>query len=266
VFVDSDHDPRVSAVRALGRIGPLAKGTIPALINALKYRQEKREGELGVLSQDRDCSVATAAAFVLGAFGRRAKDAGPALIEALEANEKDAGNRSMIGAAALALAQVGPDAARAVPVLQRLMGGVPGGEDGMPEVVIALYKLAPRGAHFAETWLKKPFSTDPGWRIDRRLEHRALVLAAMGRTSVEGDAVTRYLLGRLHSMLAFSDPRDSEFDHLEGWFETIARLGVGARLAIPRLKELRTHLNPWVRMWAGEALAQIERVHQPAAR
>jgi hypothetical protein len=85
-----------------------------------------------------------------------------------------------------------------------------------------------------------------------------MVLAAMGRTSVEGDVVTRQRLSRLNSMLAFPDPRDEEVAHLEGWFEAFSRLGVGGRLAIPRLEEFRMHPNPWVRMWAREALEKIQ--------
>jgi hypothetical protein len=46
-------------------------------------------------------------------------------------------------------------------------------------------------------------------------------------------------------------------EYLEEWFETLGRFGVAGRLAIPRLSEFRNHPNPWVRMWAGEALTRI---------
>jgi hypothetical protein len=109
----------------------------------------------------------------------------------------------------------------------------------------------------AEKWLSQPFKARAGSWLYPRLEDRAIVLAAMGRPSLEGDVVTRRWLGVVSSMLAYRDPRDAQVDHLEEWFERLSRLGIGARLAIPKLEELRKHPNPWVRMWAREALEKI---------
>lgn len=53
------------------------------------------------------------------------------------------------------------------------------------------------------------------------------------------------------------DPRDDPVDVLEGWFEMLGRLGTAGRAAIPRLEACRTHPNPWVRMWAAEAIEKI---------
>ena len=59
--------------------------------------------------------------------------------------------------------------------------------------------------------------------------------------------------------LAFPDPRDDGlFDYLEDWIDAFGRLGIAARLAIPRLTKFLKHLNPWVRMWATEALKKIK--------
>jgi HEAT repeat protein len=90
------------------------------------------------------------------------------------------------------------------------------------------------------------------------LKDRSSVLGAMGRTSVEGDCLTRRYLVPIIRMAASFAPDDFfSFDFLEEWFEVLGRLGVGARLAIPRLREFRDHHNPWVRMWATEALKKI---------
>ena len=59
-------------------------------------------------------------------------------------------------------------------------------------------------------------------------------------------------------MIANSDPRDENgIEYLEGWLERLGDFGTAARLAIPRLNEFRKHPNPWVRMWAAEALERI---------
>jgi hypothetical protein len=116
-----------------------------------------------------------------------------------------------------------------------------------------------------ENWLKAPFDADAYWFFPQ-IERRAIVLGAMGRTSVEGDVATRVLLAQSEPLRATVGPRDEETDHLERWFEAIARLGFGARLAIPRLEVYRRHTNPWVRMWAGDALAKIDRKAQPSAK
>jgi hypothetical protein len=44
---------------------------------------------------------------------------------------------------------------------------------------------------------------------------------------------------------------------IEENLEAIGELGVGARLAIPRLEELCKHRNAWVRLWAIEALRKV---------
>ncbi len=56
--------------------------------------------------------------------------------------------------------------------------------------------------------------------------------------------------------MSFQDGEENT-NYLEDRFEAIAQLGTGARVAIPRLEELRKHQNPWVRLWASEALEKI---------
>ncbi len=211
---------------------------------------------------DREYSTGQAAATVLGSFGPRAKAAVPALMKVVANGDDTDGNWSVKMAAARALGQIGPDARVAIPALKRLIDKTPNPVDGMPEVVIALYHLAPDGSQIAESWLKKPFSARPGDWIYRGLANRSIVLAAMGRTSLEGDIATRHDLESLESMALSGNPLDDDLDYLEERIETIGLLGVGARLAVTWVKELEQQANPWVRMWAAETLEKIE----PGAR
>jgi HEAT repeat protein len=242
------YDPQVSAANALRRIGPHARPAIPALIGALKYRRIIRLGFDGE-EKERDSTAAAAAARVLGSFGADAKAAVPALIEAAKAREKDDANWSVRKAAILALGQIGPDARPAIPVLRNLME-----EDGkpsqyQPEVIVALSQLAPDGKELAEKWLAKP------WK--GRQTGRAMVLGAIVLTSVDIDLITRDYLIIIDRMITDSDPRDGGIEVLEEWLEALGRFGYAGHLAIPRLKDYCKHPDPWVRMWATEALERI---------
>ena len=85
-----------------------------------------------------------------------------------------------------------------------------------------------------------------------------MVLGAMGRTRFESDWLTRHYLERLEWNFAHSDPRrGGALKYLESWLDTFGRLGIAGRLAIPRLKELSTYPNPFVRLWAAEALERV---------
>ncbi len=83
----------------------------------------------------------------------------------------------------------------------------------------------------------------------------------MGRTSLEADVLTGRWLKSLNRNLAIGSGEGEEDWELprfiEEYFEAIGRLGVGARVAIPRLEELRKHQNAWVRLWAIETLEKV---------
>jgi hypothetical protein len=45
--------------------------------------------------------------------------------------------------------------------------------------------------------------------------------------------------------------------HTEEWLEKLGRFGVGGHLAIPQLREFQKHSDPWIRMWATEAITRV---------
>jgi HEAT repeat protein len=243
-------DPKVSAAKALKRIGASAVSTVPELIVALR--------EAG------DFSAAAAAANVLGSFGPKAKAAVPYLIETVKAQEKDTEDWRVREAAILALGRIGPDAKVAIPVLRNAMKDFGKRLQASTEVLIALYQLEPDGKTLAEGWLGN-FGAPAYQVLDFRLIARAMLLGAMGRTSLESDWLTSRVLERMDSMAGSIDPREEEsIEQIEHWLETLGSFGSAGRRAIPHLNELCKHPNPWVRMWAAETLEKLTAPARPA--
>ncbi len=254
-----DHDDTQATIaRALRRIGPDAKPAIPALIRTVRARR-MHENNIGGNDRWADCIAATAAAETLGSFGAEARGAIPALTDALRSYEVECDTRPLQRAAALALGQIQPEARVAVPALRDSFEERDETGRNHAEPVIALYQLAPDSRQVAERWL---LHESPVIWKDRRLlselEGRAMVLGAIGRTSFESDWVTRRHLEQLDFELSHAPPLETEpLESFEWWFEEIGRLGVAARMAVPRLKELRNNPSPFVRMWAAEAFERI---------
>lgn len=254
--LDEDDDgcnPRVSAVNALVRIDPESPLVIPALIDALRCHKSQGLGFGEERVVECEWSAAEAAAKHLGSLGPRARAAVPGLIHRLRDRKKDDLPDTTTRAVALALGRIGPDAGAAIPILKEVA------EDKAlysTSAVIALYQLAPNGKELAEKWLEKPLSGRVQWEIQAQLEGRAMLLGATGRTSLEADAVIREDLERLDKCIESADREG--YDQFPEWvIEHLGRFGVGGRLAVPRLKELRRHRNPWIRQWAEEAHARI---------
>jgi HEAT repeat protein len=256
-----DLDAKVSAAQSLRRIGSDAKSAIPALIGALRHRRVVRQEDGGVEVGGRcDCAIAKAAAETLGSLGPAARAAIPALIEVVriaDADDVDWSYTYLRQAAILALGQIGPDARVAIPVLRDFILEDPTKTWCQPEAAIALYRLAPDGKEIAERWLETPMSYVSHQIAYLGLEGRAKVLGAMGRVSFETDWLTRRYLERIDQMLALDPNEDYEHEFLQESIETLGSFGTAGRLAIPRLNEFRKHPNPWVRMWAAEALERI---------
>ena len=199
--------------------------------------------------------MAAAAARVLGFFGAEASAAVPVLIDAAQAAKEGVREEAII-----ALGRIGPEAKAAIPVLQRLMDDFEKGSDYVPEALFALYRLAPDGKRLAEKWLAKSGRNANGSTSALEPKDRVALLGLMGQTSVEGDWWTRCQLVVLEHALSHDDNRDSSiFTRVdERYFEAIGREGAAARLAVPRLKQLLAHPCPWIRLWAREALDDIE--------
>jgi HEAT repeat protein len=262
-YGESFHEgwnPQVSAARALGRIGQPARSAVPALIGAVRYRHVVRRQADGLNEpgEERDCEAAAAAAEVLGLFGAEARPAIPALIDSLRTSEDDDPSGRLHQAAALALGRIGREARAAIPVLRDLTGKDVRRSPCQAEAVVALYQLAPDGKELAERWLAKPYIARGDLRNWFGLEGRVMVLGAMGRATFEGDWLIRRYLERLDDRLAHVHPSDGDpLKNGEWLLEPLGRFGVAGRLAIPRLKELCGYPDPFVRMWAAEALERI---------
>ena len=128
----------------------------------------------------------------------------------------------------------------------------------MPELLIALYQLDPDGNELADRWLANPDIRLGNWIAELLVMRRVVVEGAMGRATFEGDWLTRRCLAMVDRSLERLHPMDGDGStYLEEWIETFGSFGPAARLAIPRLNEFRKHPNPWVPMWASEALERI---------
>jgi HEAT repeat protein len=257
VHLGEELSPQASAARALRRIGPPVKSTIPILTRVLK---QCLIVEMDVGGPWHDYCAAEAVAQVLGSFGPEAQAAIPALIEAVRSREKDDMNLRVRRAAMLALGEIGAEARVAVPVLRQVLEEFGEKSRYYPDVVIALYRLAPDGKDIAERWLAKPMTLEWFyWRPRGELYARAMVLGAMGRSSIEGDCLTRRFLEQFDEGMANNyQEEDYAIGFPENEIEHLGRLGASARLAFPRLNEIhRSHPNPWVRMYAAEALGRI---------
>jgi hypothetical protein len=85
------------------------------------------------------------------------------------------------------------------------------------------------------------------------------ILGALGRSSVESDQLLRNTLKSMEVIFPETgDPRDEgPPEYLESWIESLGTYGAAGREAIPRLNAYRVHRDPWIRLWATEALRQI---------
>jgi HEAT repeat protein len=251
------RNPRVGAIQSLGRIDPESPLVIPALLDVLKKRPKGLKKPLDdAANRADDDESPIAAAKVLGSLGPRARLAVPALIDLLRNRDEEYHDLGLIIEVALALGRIGPDAMAAIPVLREMARDR---NWRFSSVMVALCQLAPESKVEAERWLERPMAGPSGWFIRSGLMERAKVLGALGRSSVETDWVIRDCVERMDSVFPDSnDPADDgPFEALESWIEELGRCGVAAHLAIPRLTEYRRHRDPWVRMWAAEALKEI---------
>jgi HEAT repeat protein len=252
----TDYNPRVSAAKALRRIGPQAPAAVPFLAGALKFRRQFRELGFGEGELRTDFATATAAAETLGSFREAASAAVPALVEAVQSSEKDDTYWPVREAAILALGQIGKEANTAVPVLRKLLKDNQPSGHFTPAILVALYQLVPDGKSLAENWLDH--HADFGRDMYLTRSGRALLLGTMGRTSTETDWLTQRYMDRLDEQFAHAEPPDDDVPmFMDEWFESLGRCGASARVALPRLSKYLNHRSPFVRLWATEAISKI---------
>jgi HEAT repeat protein len=243
----SDRFPQRSAVVALRRIGPDSKASVPVLIRVLTGERSTP-------------SLRAAAADTLGALGADAKSAVPALVGLVQGPTTDSSIAFIRGQAILALGKIGPEADVSVSVIRKLLDQDEKLGRSTSRAIVALVQLDSEGEKIADRWLEKQAEID---RVEQGafvgLASRAVVLGALGRTVVETDCQTRRYLMQLESQLDRFEPADwGSTSFTQTWFSIIAQLGPAARIAIPRLTELRAHHpSPFVRLWAREVLDKI---------
>jgi HEAT repeat protein len=244
-------DPRVCAAKALARLGPRAKSAIPTLISQIGFEQVDGMKEYW--------SSVPALVRAIGRFGAEARAAVPSLIEIAQGTDKNEHNCDVRRAAILALGQIGPSAKAAIPTLCGVIQRDDSDASCLPEALVALCRLAPNGKGVAENWLNKSV----GDRVDRNtpcdVESRAMVLGALGRSRFDADMFVYERLARRDSFFKHIGPLQADpISSLEEFLEFVGSLGPAARAAIPRVNEFLKHSNPWVRMWAVDALARID--------
>ncbi len=139
----------------------------------------------------------------------------------------------------------------------------------IPPILVALIRLDPTAKSLAESWLVTHAGSDQVRRevdLAKCTGDRAMVLGALGRTSVETDWLARHILDGIDFELARYDsaigyvPAAREGNpsvNIEYWFETLGRYGPAARAALPRLKKYLDHPSPFIRLWASEAISKI---------
>ena len=183
---------RMAAARALGIIGPEARGAIPALVGALRDSEAGVRWEaaaaLGRIGEDsvpalvealwdRDVKVRHAATYALGAVGPGASAAIPALIHRLK--DSDAGVRA---SAASSLFGIG---APALPVLMDLLSHEAGAErEAAARILLDFY--ASQGL-VGQSRLSLAGDDAPG--------ARALAIEKLGAIRPADDVVLKVLLG-----------------------------------------------------------------------
>jgi HEAT repeat protein len=254
----NEGNPRVDAAKALGRIGPEARPAIPALIRALRARLVLPEG-LGLGGDRIDYESAEAAARVLGSFGPAASEAVPVLIEVARRRDADDDDWTVRFEAALALGRIGPAASDAVTVLREMMREFPAEEGTVPADLP--YPQTSDAAVVALSRLDPEGEALAEAWAERSGNpfRRAFVLGGMGRRSLEGELIGRRWLEELDGVLEQSRRLGDDLIFVEGYFERLGSLGAGAAPAVPRLEGLLRDENPWIRQWAGEALERITR-------
>jgi len=255
---DPDSGVRVGAAYALARVGP-DPSAAPGLARLVRTEGSGSEvaaealvmvgaqavpAVVPLLTLERDASnqakngVWQRAAEILGRIGPPAL---PALVKAL----RDPNRRA---AAAIAIGDIGPDAARAVPTLVSVADP---NDFASLFVYEALGKIGPRAAAGVPALAAGTKAADPGIRNDA-----AQALGKIGPRAVAA-------VGALDEMLRGERETHERREQVSVSGELVAlhalaAIGPGASSALPEIRKALQHRNSTVREAAQAAIAKIE--------
>ncbi len=247
----SNYNPRVSAARALSRIGPDAREAIPALIKATTPM--KLESDRDSAPRDElDVDAAMSAAEALGAMTSDEDVVVPALIRVLE-SDGGRNNHRTREAAARSLGRFGPAARKAVPALKKTVAQ---NDEWLAYASIsALMHIDQTIQDFGRSLATRADDPARHWKHEYKM-HIPPLIAATGAPSFEAKRFASRDLTEIDNVVSWVEfSNDTQF--AEDWFRALSRFGPAARFAVPRLRELTTHRNPWIRLWAKEAIEEI---------
>jgi HEAT repeat protein len=224
--IDAIHDGIAVALR---QIGANPNFVVPTMISVLKNQQKS--------DHHRNALIA------LAGYGPAAKAALPQLIAALDGRWR--------ALAAEVLGRIGPDAAEALPALRAIIAKKDVAAR-RSEVLIAILRIDPASAKEVETALASI----------ENFEDRARIAGALGRTSPEGEGLTRRYLKAIDGWLERENV-DAVTRAIERFVTILGSFGPAAHAAIPRLSSLLTHKDRAIRLAARDALARIEMTRSP---
>jgi len=243
---EKDPNTRTCAAKALGRIGPAARDAVSALERVLADNEVRSY-------------VRIAAARALWRITGDAEKAVPVLVSVLEG---DKGN----WVAALALAEIGPAAAAAVPAVEKVAGQ----EDSFTVGVAleALWKITGEAERVVPR-LRRRFGESKAFP-----DRLARVLGEIGPPAAAALPELRKLLNRKHPTNHVAAAKaifritgdlkdliqmlgDSKSSLRRGAAKALGRIGPEAAAAIPALELMQHDEKSWIRWAATEALEKI---------
>jgi HEAT repeat protein len=263
---------RAWAVFALGQIGPPARASVPSLIRTFMAESEND-------SDERTSEILGPTATALRTIASHPHFVVPAMISVLKDQKKADWHRDAL----VALSGYGPAASPAIPQLisaldgtwqalaAEVLGGIgPGAREALPALRRCLKQQQPTAS--PEAVLLAICRIDPSSTIDPdalmasidSLYARAVISGFLGRTSPEGEGLTRRYLREVDGMVnQYTEFEYDDFNTLERYITAFASYGPAARAAIPRLTSLLNHKDRSIRSAAKDALARIERTRHP---
>jgi HEAT repeat protein len=260
---------RAWAVVALGQIGPPARASVPSLIRTFMTESANH-------SDERTCEILGPTAIALRKIGAHPNFVVPAMISVLKDQKKADWHRDSL----VALSGYGPATRPAIPQLILALDGTsqaiaaevlgaigPDAREALPALRRSLKQQQPDAS--PDALLLAICRIDPASTIDPDalmasiddFHARAVISGSLGRTSPEGEGLTRRYLHEVdRMMIQYADLDYGQANSsLERYITAFGSYGPSARAAIPRLTSLLNHNDRSVRSAAKDALVRIER-------